>query len=129
MAMPYGQKIGTRQFIEGYTPPTHQGKWLPKNVNEVRCKLTISAHESHLFGLGLRNEQPIKRIMVMQRKLPQDIDMVQFHGEDLEIISRLLSLNHLFKWDVQLQTINLMLDLDFPGADDTEISAEAKVFW
>jgi len=72
--------------------PPHQGKWLPKNVNEVRCKLTISAHESHLFGLGLRNEQPIKRIMVMQRKLPQDIDMVQFHGEDLEIISRLLSL-------------------------------------
>jgi hypothetical protein len=47
--------------------------------------------------------------------------MVQFHGEDLEIIGRLLSLNHLFQRYVQLETIELMLDLDFPGADDTEI--------
>ena len=47
----------------------------------------------------------------MQRKLLQDIDMVQFHGEDFEIIRRLLALNHLFKWYVQLQTINLMGDV------------------
>jgi hypothetical protein len=46
--------------------------------------------------------------------------MVQFHGEDVEIIRCLLSLNHLFQRDVQLETIDLMLDLDFPGADDTE---------
>jgi hypothetical protein len=46
----------------------------------------------------------------MQRELPQAIDMVQFHGEDVEIISRLLSLNHLFKRYIQLETINLMLD-------------------
>jgi len=56
----------------------------------------------------------------MQRELPQDIDMVQFHGEDFEIIRRLLSVNHLFQRYIQLETINLMLDLDFPGADDTE---------
>jgi hypothetical protein len=72
-------------------PPPREGKWLPKNVNAVRCKLTISAHKSHLFGLGLRNEQTIKRIMVMQRELPQDIDLVQFHGEDFEIISSTVS--------------------------------------
>ena len=64
----------------------------------------------------------------MQRKLLQDMDMVQFHGEDFESIRRLLSLNHLFKWHVQLQTINLMLDLDFPGADDTEIELVGGLF-
>ena len=64
----------------------------------------------------------------MQRELLEDIDMVQFHGEDLEIISCLLSLNHLFKRDVQLETIDLMLDLDFPGADDTEIELVGGIF-
>src|SRR4030095_10031229 len=54
--------------------------------------------------------------------------MVQFHGEDVEIISCLLSLNHLFKRDVQLETIDLMLDLDFPGADDTEIEFVGGIF-
>jgi hypothetical protein len=38
-------------------------------TNQVRLKLTIGAHEPHLFDLGLRNQQPIKRIMVMQGKL------------------------------------------------------------
>jgi hypothetical protein len=64
----------------------------------------------------------------MQRELPQDIDMVQFHGEDFEIIRRLLSLHHLFKQYIQLETIDLMLDLDFPGADDTEIQLVGGIF-
>src|SRR4030095_11331876 len=57
------------RLVFGPSPSCHPGKWLPNDIDQVRRKLTISAHESHLFGLGLRNEQPIKRIMVMQREL------------------------------------------------------------
>jgi hypothetical protein len=46
--------------------------------------------------------------------------MGQCHGEYLEIVGRLLSLNHLFQRYVQLEPINLVLDLDFPGTDDTQ---------
>jgi hypothetical protein len=54
--------------------------------------------------------------------------MVQFHGEDSEIIGSLLSLNHLFKRYVQLETIDLMLNLDFPGADDAEVELVGGIF-
>src|SRR5262245_48982573 len=54
--------------------------------------------------------------------------MVQLHGEDFEIIRRLLPLNHLFKRYIQLEAIDLMLDLDFPGADDTEIQLVGRIF-
>ncbi len=46
---------------------------------------------------------------MMQGELPYGIDMVQFHGEDSEIIGSLLSVNHLFKRYVQLETFDLML--------------------
>src|SRR5919108_4760950 len=54
--------------------------------------------------------------------------MVQFHRKDSQIIGSLLPLNHPFERYVQLETINLMLDLDFPGADDTEIELVGWIF-
>ena len=66
--------------------------------------------------------------MVMQGELPEGEDMGQFHGEDFQIIGRLLALNHLFQRYVQLETIDLMLDLDFSGADNTEIELVGGLF-
>ena len=64
----------------------------------------------------------------MQGELPEGIDMGQCHGEDLEIVGRLLSLNHLFQRYVQLEPIDLVLDLDFPGTDDTQIELVGGIF-
>ena len=49
----------------------------------------------------------------MQRELPQDRDMLQFHGEDFAIMRRLLSVHHLFQRDIQLETMHRRLDVDF----------------
>jgi hypothetical protein len=52
------------------SPSPCQVTRLPNDVNQVRRKLTISANKPHLFGLGLGNQQTIKRIMMMQGELP-----------------------------------------------------------
>jgi hypothetical protein len=58
---------------------------------------------------------------MIQGRLPQDIDMGQFYRKDTEIIGRLLPLDHFFKRHVQPQMIDLMLNLDFSGTNDTKI--------
>jgi hypothetical protein len=58
-----------------------------------------------VFHLGLGNQQPVKRIMMVKRESRQGVDMGQFDAKSAQIIGRLLAANYLLERHVQLEPL------------------------
>src|SRR5262249_39407351 len=92
----------------------------PQHLDRIVCKHRIMTDECCLFSVGLGDQQPVKGVLVMRWQALQGEDMTESDRQHLEVVSLLLTGNHLCQRETQVELAQLQLDLHLPGTGHAE---------